>query len=76
MEEQDLEAAAKVAAKVAAFDQDQAEWGDDASKLALFWRTLKEAGVPDDLAGPLLINAQVNYYNTDDGNDGFDSSPD
>lgn len=68
-DEQEIQAITERAAKIAAFDQEQAEWGDDAGKIALFWRTLKEAGIPDDLAGPLVINAQVNYYNTDTSDD-------
>ena len=64
-------AAAAVAAKVAAFDQEQAEWGEDANKIALFWRTLKDAGIPDDTASALTMNAQINYYSNavDDDDD-------
>lgn len=56
-----------LAAKVAAADQDIAQWTYDAECIAAFYRTLIVGEVPEDVAAPLTLNAQLNFYGADMG---------
>jgi hypothetical protein len=58
----DPEMEAAVAARIARFDQEEAAWVCEAIKLATYYRTLHEGGVPKDLAKMMTLNAQANHY--------------
>lgn len=55
----DAEIEARVTALRAAADQESAEWEGRADRLVAFWATLREGGMPKNLAGHLTIVEQA-----------------
>ncbi len=65
LSESDLALLTDEASRIAAADQEVAEWGHQADKLATYWSHLMASGMPKNLAGILTINAQ-NFAHEDD----------
>lgn len=56
-------------ARVAANDQSQADWIFDAECLAGYYKILRDAGMPENLITILAVNAQSNYFESQDAED-------